>query len=149
MHAKFGGSCVFFADIGAVRPLIGSVFVRSQIADMEGRGFKFIWQNLPTPEYMRGIGRGCQRCSKYVHLVGAFHDGKFIGYCSPVQDEDPARPETPFISFLHGLTQFAGMSIWFDSKFGKLCFVFGVAVSMGLLERAFISANRQRLGIGS
>lgn len=62
---KSGGSFGLFVDIGAVKPFVGSVFVKSQVD-----------------------GRGSQQCSEYVHLVGALHDGTFMGYSSPVLDED-------------------------------------------------------------
>lgn len=71
-------------DIGASKLVMESAFVRSRVDDMEWRGFKAIWQDLPVREYMRGVGKGSVRCSRAVHLVGALHDGTFIGYISPV-----------------------------------------------------------------
>ena len=62
-HAKIGGSPGILVDIGAVKPLVGNVFVRVQIVDTEKRGFKAIWHGLPTPEYMmsREVRNGCVR----------------------------------------------------------------------------------------
>ena len=120
-RAKFGGSPRLLVDIGALKFLTGSVCVKSQAVDMEKRGFNAIWETLPQPGFKRGIGRGSQKCSKHVHLVGALHGGKLTGYSPPVPDEDASHPEAaltppPF----YGLNQFSGMSSLFDVKSGKL-----------------------------
>ena len=60
---------------------------------MEAHGFRSTWKELAVPQYMRGIGKGSQRASKFVHLVGAPHDGGFIGHSSLVLDEGPGHLE--------------------------------------------------------
>ena len=87
---------------------------------MEAAGFKAIWEDLTTPQYMRGVSKGSQKASKFVHLVGALHDGKLLGYSMPVLDEDPEHPETACIPPLYGLDQLSGMNSYFDSRGGKI-----------------------------
>ena len=69
---------------------------------------------------MRGVGKGSQKASKFVHLVGALHDGGLLGYSTPVLDEDPEHPEIACIPPLYGLDQLSGMNSYFDSRGGKI-----------------------------
>ena len=64
-----------------------------------------MWEDLPTPQYMRGIGKGSQKVSRFVRLVGTLHDGGLLGCSSPVLDEDPEHPEIACVPPLHGLDQ--------------------------------------------
>ena len=57
-HSVTGAKKGLLVDTGAVKLLTGGAFVRSQIADMEAKGFTAIWTALAQPEYMRGVGRG-------------------------------------------------------------------------------------------
>ena len=119
-HANDGGVQGLLVDIGAVKPFTGGAFVKSQINDMERAGFKASWENLAVPQYMRGIWKGSQRASKICHLVGALHDGRLIGYSSPVLDEDPEHPEIASVPPLYGLEQLSGINGMFDSKSGRI-----------------------------
>ena len=107
-------------DIGAVKPLTGSVFVKSQVADMEVRGFKAVWETLPTPQYMRGICNGSQNASRFVHFVGVLRDGGLIGYSSFVLGEGPEHPEIAAVPALYGLDQLSGMNGMFDCRRGRV-----------------------------
>ena len=79
-HTKNGNSPELLVDIGAVKPFTGGAFVKSKVADMQRHGFKAVYETLLVPEFMRGIGRGAQRSSQCVHLIGALHTGKLLGY---------------------------------------------------------------------
>ena len=120
---------------------------------MQKHGCTALWRDLPTPEFMRVIGRGSQKCSRAMHLVGALHDGKLIGYSSPVLDEDPASPETANVPPLHGLAQFVGTCSWFDNRIWKLrCVLEGARLGAPLgtkthqCEQAI--SNHWLLGVG-
>ena len=152
-HAKSGGFLGFLVDIGAVRPLIGSALVRSQVAGMEKQGFKATWQYLLHPGSMGGIGRGSQQCSKFVHLIGALHDGKFIAYSSLVLGEGPSHPETAATPPLYGLNQFSGMNSLSDSRSRKfVCVREGKSVDWLAGVRALqceqASSGHWLLGVG-
>ena len=69
---------------------------------------------------MRGIGRGAQRSSQAVHLIGALHDGKLLGYSCPVLEDDPLHPETANIPPLFGLDDMNSLNTWFCSGTGAL-----------------------------
>ena len=58
------GSSGLLIDTGAPEPLTGSVFVRGHVKEMEQRGFKAKRTDLPVPEYMRGVGKGAQKCPR-------------------------------------------------------------------------------------
>ena len=104
-HSKSGASPGLLVDIGVVNPLAGTAFVKPQFDDMKKHGFQVVWKELATPEYVRGVGKGSQRCSRMVHLVGALHDGEPIGYSSPVLDEDLAGPDASCTPLLYSLAQ--------------------------------------------
>ena len=89
-------------DAGAVKPFTGSVLVRSQVKRMQQRCFGVVWQDLPVPEFMRAIGRDAHKYSRAPHLVRALHDGKLVGYSSPVLAEDPASFEAANVPPLYG-----------------------------------------------
>merc|ERR1711860_328863 len=97
-------------DTGAVKPLTGAAFVRSQVEDMEAQGFQAIWTKLPVPEFMRGVGRGAQQCTYKVDLVGALHTGELISYQAPVLDEDPMDASGDGVPPLWFLSQMAEMN---------------------------------------
>ena len=118
-HARCGSSPGVLVDTGAVRPLIDSAFVESRLVDMQKHGFAGICEPLLHPEYMRGIGRGSQMCSRAVHRVGALHDGGVTGKSSPVLDKDESAPESAFVPFLHSFAQLFGMNGLFDAKLGR------------------------------
>ena len=87
---------------------------------MQRHGSEAIWETLPTPEFIRGVGRGAQRCSRKVHLVGALHDGRLLGFDAPVLDEDPASPESAGVPPLYSLTQLASDNSFFDCRSGRI-----------------------------
>lgn len=89
-----GSSPGLMVDTGAVRPFIGFAFARFHVKQMEQNGFQVVWRDLLEPQYMRGVGRGSQKCTQYVRLVGALHDGSLLGYFAPVLDDDPDHPDT-------------------------------------------------------
>ena len=115
-----GGKAGLLVNIGAVGPLIGSAFVQGQVDDMQKHGFQAIWTDLPKPEWMRGVGRGSQKCSRRVNLVGALHDGKLLGFDAPVLDYDPESPESAMVPPLYSLTQLAGDNALFCRKIGRM-----------------------------
>ena len=87
---------------------------------MQRHGFEAIWEMLPTPEYIRGVGRGSQTCSRKVHMVGALHDGRLLAFEAPVLDEDPLSPESEGVPPLYSLTKMAQDGSYFSSEDGQL-----------------------------
>ena len=113
-----GNAKGLLVDIGAVRPLTGQAFVESQVRDMEQHGFKAVWSTFAKPEYMRGVGKGAQRATRLVNLVGALHDGGLLAYEAPVLDAD-LRPESAGVPPLYGLDLLA-RERFSDSRTGAL-----------------------------
>ena len=106
-------------DTGIVRPLTGQTFVESQVRDMEAHGFRAIWSQMPKPEYMRGVGKGSQRATRRVNLVGALHDGGLLAYEAPVLDAEHC-PESAGVPPLYGLDLLSRDNGLFDSRSGAL-----------------------------
>ena len=129
-HSITGRKKGLLVDTGAVKPLTGGAFVRSQIADMEAKGFQAIWTALAQPEFMRGVGRGSQKCSWKVDLVGALHTGELISYQAPVLDSEPDDPGADGVPPLYGLCQLGELNSLFNSRTGELiCLPEGESVS--------------------
>ena len=109
----------FFVDTGAVRPLAGAAFVESQVRDMESHGFQAIWYNLGKFEYVRGVGKGAQRCTRKVNIVGALHDGGLLAYEALVLDVEVC-PESAGVPPLCGLDLLDRDNAPFDSRNGAM-----------------------------
>ena len=98
---------------------------------MEAQGFLAIWGTFATPQFLRGIGHGSQKASKVVHLIGAFHDGKLLGYSALVLDENPVNPSGEFTPFLFSLDQISALNGLFDSRRGQIhCLPEGTSVTL-------------------
>ena len=113
-----GGSQRLLVDTGAVRPLSGSAFVKSQVHEMERHAFKARWDRLDPPHTMRGVGAGHQVARGSVTLIRALHDGRFLGYSCPVLEDDPLHPETANIPPLWVLDQMNSLNAVFCSRTG-------------------------------
>ena len=87
---------------------------------MESKGFAAIWTALAQPEYMRGVGRGSQKCSYKVDLVGALHTGEFISYQAPVLDSEFDDPAADGVPPLYALCQLSELNSLFNSRTGQL-----------------------------
>lgn len=116
-------------DTGAVRLLTGAAFVDSQVAGMVAHGFDAIWTTLPKPEFTSGVGKGAQRCTRRVNLVGALLDGGLLAYEAPVLDVDVC-PESAGVPLLYGLDLLDRDNALFDSRDGVIyCFPAGFKAS--------------------
>ena len=108
---------------------------------------------MPTPQYMRGVGEGSQKASRCVHLVGALHDGRLLGYSSLVLGEDPGHPEIASVPLLNGFDQFSRMNSTFDSRSGRIiCIHEGESVSWPkgtrILQREQVASGHCLVGVG-
>ena len=66
-----------------------------------------------------------------VHLVGVLHDGKLLGYSSPVLDEDPVNPGGELTLPLFSLDQISALNGLFDSRRGQIhCLPEGTSVTL-------------------
>ena len=71
-----------------------------------------------------------KKASQLVHLV-TLHDGKLLGYSSPVLDEDPSNPSGALTPPLFSLEQIAGLNGLFDSRRGQIhCLPEGTTVTL-------------------
>ena len=80
---------------------------------MEAQGFSAVWGTFATPQFLRGIGHGSKKASKVVHLIGALHDGKLLGYSAPVLDEGPVNPGGELSPPLFSLDQISAKTLQF------------------------------------
>ena len=116
-HA-LGGTPGLLVDIGAVKPLIGSAFAKSQVRDMEKNGFKAVYRELAAPQYMRGVGKGSQcvrgqLVSSELYMMAA--SSNTLDLCLRMI---PVIRRLHLLPPLYGLDELININSWFAQRLG-------------------------------
>lgn len=103
-------------DTGAVKDLSGSEFVERQATEAAMHGYQTVYQELPNPQGVSGVGGQDKVCKRKAELPGCLLDGTVIKYCPTIIPESSVPP-------LVGLDTMGANNVYFGTKLGTFTMI--------------------------
>ena len=104
-------------DTGAVYNVSGMAAIKRQAAEAETAGHKVVWEKLPKPKAVGGVGKGVEHCYLQALVPGRTQDGRLVRYVTPVIEGESAVPS------LYGLNPMSNENTYFGCRHGLMAMI--------------------------